>query len=290
MKYSIEVFPPKNGGSLDSLLQTVDSLACRNPRPEFVSVTYGAMGNARGGTVELASMVKRHYNIETIAHITAVNKSRQEIENLLVGAEYARVNRILALRGDAQQGKKYRKYRDGHTYAYQLVEQIRDMNSGKYLHGEGKKTNFLIGVACYPEGHKDNPRKHLEAKYLKIKQDAGADFAVTQMVFDNDKYLGFVEQAKTLGVTIPILPGIMPIRSFDSVKYFEDTFGVSIPKELAEDLKRYENDKEAMEEAGLRHAAKQIQELTSKGVNAVHIYTMNRPEAAKKLIASIGDF
>ncbi len=284
-RYSIEVFPPKNGGSLESLLSTVENLS--SLKPTFVSVTYGAMGNARGGTVELASMIKRRYGLETAAHITAVGKSKQELENLLVGANYAGIGSILALRGDPKQGTAFKKHKDGHKYAYQLVEQIRSMNEGNYLQGKGEKTNFSLGVACYPEGHKDNPRKNNEPLYLKIKQDAGADFAITQMVFDNEKYLRFMDQADSIGVTIPIIPGIMPIKDLKSVAYFKETFGVTIPEDLVEEMNKHKNNVNLQKETGIRHALKQCKELTSKGVPGIHFYTMNRPETTKRLINSL---
>ena len=140
IKYSIEVFPPKNGGTIDSILSTIENL--NGFRPAFVSVTFGAMGHCRGGTIELATMIKRKYDLEAMAHITSVGKSKQDLENLLVGARYAGVENILALRGDPEPGKQFRRHKDGHRYAYQLVEQIKSMNEGKYLHGAGDKTNF----------------------------------------------------------------------------------------------------------------------------------------------------
>lgn len=285
LRYSIEVFPPKNGCSLDSLLATIESL--NSFRPAFVSVTYGALGNARGGTVEIASMVKKRYGLETIANITAVNKSKQDIENLLVGASYCGIENVLALRGDPEQGKRFEKHKEGHEYAYQLVEQIKAMNEGRYLHGTGEKTRFAIGVACYPEGHKDNPKKESEAMHLKMKQDAGADFAITQMIFDNEKYFEFIEQSKALGVTIPIIPGIMPIRSLNSVHYFKDTFGVTVPEQLIGCLESFKGNKKSMEEAGTNYAAKQAKELLEKGTQGIHFYTMNRAETIKKVICSI---
>ncbi len=281
VQYSIEVFPPKNGESLDNVLRTIEQL--NGLKPSFVSVTFGALGNNRRGTIEIATRAKYQYEIEAMAHLTCAGKSKQELENLLVGAKYAGIENILALRGDPQKGENSIEKRSGeYKYAFELVDQIRQMNGGQYLDMKGEKTDFCIGVACYPEGHLENPDKNIEAKYLKIKQDAGAEFAITQMFFDNKKYFKFAEDAKRQGVTIPIIPGIMPIRKASSVQYFSKTFGVSIPKSLSEELQC-----EDAEKTGIEWAVRQCGELINHGVKGIHFYTMNEPRIVKKILSAL---
>jgi len=284
VQYSIEVFPPKNGESLNSLLKTIEHL--NGFRPAFVSITFGALGNNRRGTIEIATRVKYQYNIETMAHLTCVSKSRQELENMLVGAQYAGIENILALRGDPPKGDAtFNKHADGYTHAYELVKQISGMNSGQYLNTAGEKTSFSVGVACYPEGHPENPDKRLEAKYLKTKQDAGAEFAITQLFLDNREYFDFAEQAKKEGVSIPIIPGIMPIRKASSVQYFSRTFGVNVPQALAKRLQGCSGDD--AECVGIEWAVQQCRELVKHGVKGIHFYTMNEPRIVKEILSDL---
>lgn len=284
VKYSIEVFPPKNGESLDNLLKTIEQL--KDFKPAFVSITFGALGNNRRGTIEIATRVKYQQGIETMAHLTCVGKSRQELENMLVGAQYAGIENILALRGDQPKGDStFKKHADGYSNAYELVKQMNDMNKGQYLNVSGEKTNFSTGVACYPEGHPENPDKGLEAKYLKIKQDAGADFAVTQLFLDNNRYLDFVKQAEKEGVSIPIIPGIMPIRKASSVQYFSKTFGVNVPQELARRLQGCSGDD--AEQVGIEWAVLQCKELIDAGARGIHFYTMNEPRIVREILSAL---
>lgn len=288
--FSFEIIPPRNGTSINGVYKIIDSIVPF--KPAFISVTHGAGGSLRGGTAGIVRLLKEHYNIEPLAHLTCATLSKQALENILMDLRYLEIENILALRGDSPDGEE--EYKPGEKmHAEELAKQIRLMNEGYYLNrknesGEfelrnGEKSNFCIAVAGYPEGHKYCKNLKKDIDFLKRKVDQGASFIITQMVFDAFTYNRFVELCTIAGINIPIIPGIMPIRSLKQIDSLERKFSVTVPEKIKSEMKRHEQRPEYMEKVGIMNTAMLMMELklTAKGL---HIYTMNKVEAVKETL------
>lgn len=283
--FSFEIIPPRNGTSIRDVYSIIDSIVPFNPA--FISITHGAGGSLRGGTAGIARLLKEHYNIEPLAHLTCATLSKQNIENMMMDLRYLEIENILALRGDVPEGEK--DYKPGeHMHAEELVKQIRLMNEGSYLERndetkliQGEKADFCIVVAGYPEGHRYCKDLNKDIDYLKRKVDQGADFIITQMVFDATIYNKFVELCSKAGINVPIIPGVMPMKSLNQIVYLESKFSVTVPDRIKNEMKKYT--KEDMEKIGIINTAHLMSELklTAKGL---HIYTMNNIDLIKKTI------
>ncbi|MBI4652456.1 methylenetetrahydrofolate reductase [Candidatus Desantisbacteria bacterium] len=291
--FSLEVFPPKNGESLNNIYETIDKLISFNPG--FVSVTGGALGSARGGTIAIAANIKKKYGIESVVHFTCVAKSKQDVENLLMEMKYSGIENVLALRGDPPKGQKnFIPHPEGHKYASELVEQIVKMNNGIYLSslpGEILEAiNFGIAVAGYPEGHNEcisiNGEKTLkeDLENLKIKVDKGADYIVTQMFLDTNVYLKFVENARKLGINIPIIPGVMPLEKYSQVTFILKQMGISIEKKFKEILDTHKDDEEYIKKVCEDHIMSMCRTLIENGAPGIQFFTMNKSEGTKKIL------
>lgn len=293
--FSIEVSPPLNGASLDPIFDTINSLKEFNPA--WCSVTCGALGRPRGGTISISGRIKRECGIESVVHFICMGRSKQDIENLLIEMKYEGIENLLVLRGDPPKGETgFRPHPKGHRFAYQLVRQIRLLNQGKYLaekegeYREGLPTDFCISVAGYPEGHPECPDKKEDLQHLKMKVDEGADCITTQLFFDADHYLRFVENARKIGVEVPIIPGVMPIANWPQLRFIlNQQLGINIPQHLVEKLEKYHSDKDEVsaQKFGTEYIASMCESLVSGGAPGIHLYTMNSPARARRVIQEI---
>ena len=274
---SFEVFPPKNKkGDISSIYSTIEGLAKLSP--DFISVTYGAGGSTKGKTVEIASVIKHEYGIESVAHLSCISSTKEDIKYECERLKEAGIDNILALRGDyPADATNFDPENLEFHYASELNEFI----------GEHFKGQFCLSGACYPETHQeaDGFKKDLEA--LKKKVDAGAEYLVTQIFFDNDYYYRLVREARKIGITVPILAGIMPITSAKMINTTINLSGASIPKALSDLIATYGENPSDMRKAGIEYAARQINDLAEQGMHYVHIYTMNHSETAKEICGLI---
>jgi len=273
--FSFEFFPPKTPEGTANLLKTLEELAPL--QPGFVSVTYGAGGSTRDRTVELVTRIKRETNIETMAHLTCLGHSRDELRQLLGRLAEARVENVLVLRGDPPQGERtFVPTEDGFRYASELARFIRE-----------EDFNFCLGGACYPEGHVETGSREEDLRHLKAKVDAGLDFVITQLFFDNAFYFDFVERARRMGINVPIVPGIMPITNYEQVTRFTRMCGATVPMRLGLQLERVKDQPEALVQLGVAHATVQCMELLQRGVPGIHFYTLNKSPATRMIVSAL---
>lgn len=275
---SFEVFPPKNKeGDISSIYHTIGELKKLNP--DFISVTYGAGGSSKGKTVEIASAIKNQYQIESVAHLSCITSTKEDVLTECRALKEHHVDNILALRGDYPAGEeeKYREKEMEFHYASELNQFIK----------ENFRDTFCLSGACYPEIHQEADCFQDDLQALKKKVDAGAEYLITQIFFDNNYYYRLVKEARKIGITVPILAGIMPVTNAKSLLRTAKLCGCSIPFQLSTMIETYYNYPEAMKEIGINYAAHQIIDLITNGVDGIHIYTMNRPEIAQRIFANI---
>jgi methylenetetrahydrofolate reductase (NADPH) len=273
---SFEFFPPKTEEGVETLYRTVQEL--RPCRPSFVSVTYGAGGSTRDRTLELVARIQRDLGITTMAHLTCVGSTKDEIRDTLKRLHDSGIRNILALRGDPPKGEtEFQAMAGGFAYATQLVSFIRDLGM-----------DFCIGAACYPEGHVESADLETDLQHLVEKVEAGADFLVSQLFFDNDDYRAFVRRARSAGVDIPVVPGLMPVTNASQVERFTKMCGARIPQELYRRLRIVENDAAAVVATGVQWAVDQGRELLAQGAPGLHFYTLNRSSATLAVHAALG--
>lgn len=270
---SFEVFPPNKNFTKERLLQVTEELA--NLNPDFISVTYGAGGTNRSGTIEIASHIKNNLNIEVLSHLTCIGSKKEEIENYLDEVSKNNIKNILALRGDVPQGRDESIYDEGDfRYASELITNIK------------QRKDFSIAGAFYPETHFEN-NDLVDLIHLKEKVEAGADFLISQIFFDNDIFYSFVEKTKKLNINVPLCAGIMPVTNAQQIKRITQLCKCSIPKKLELLLDKYGDNPESMAKAGYIYATEQIIELVASGVPGIHLYAMNKPEVAKAIMDNI---
>ncbi len=286
---SFEFFPPRNGETLDGITGTLERLI--RFKPDYITVTGGALGSQRGGTIAIVGLMKRKYGVEGVVHLTCVDKSKQSLENLLMEIKYNDIENVLALRGDPPRDSKvFSPHPQGYRYAYELVRHIKVMNGGKYLgdaDGElidGQPAGFCVGVAGYPEGHPECSSQETCIDYLKVKVDAGADYIITQMFFDVEKFLEFRDAAVKSGISVPIIPGMMPVSRCGQVDFLIRQMGISIPKKFRKELDDNRQDAAAVRNICFEHDAATAKKLLASGVPGLHFFTMNHPEATEKIL------
>lgn len=272
---SFEVFPPKREDDVSKVYSALDKLALLEP--DFISVTYGAGGaGGKEHTVQISSDIQKQHSITSLAHLTCVNAGEKQISGVLNELEAKGVKNILALRGDLPEGVAHTSG-DAYKFASELIKDIRR-----------EKPSFDIGAACYPEGHISCPSPEQDLDHMLAKQDAGADFFITQLFFDNDLFLRFRDRAAKKGIEKPVSAGIMPILSRKQVEKMIFTCGVSLPSAIIKLLHKYEASPEDTKKAGIEYAAEQARKLVQNGVSGVHIYTMNQPEIARICVERLG--
>lgn len=268
---SFEVFPPKKTSPIETIYKTLDEL--KGLEPDFISVTYGAGGNAGDtATSEIASVIKNKYKIEPLAHLTCVNDTKPEIELILNRLEQNGIGNILALRGDINPEISPKKQ---FKYASELVTYIKE------------RGGFYVSGACYPEGHIDSGSLEEDILNLKIKVDSGAEHLISQLFFDNSFFYSFTERARKAGIHVPIEAGIMPVVNKAQIERMVTLCGASLPSKFSKMLQRFEYSPEALRDAGIAYAVDQIVDLISQGVDGIHLYTMNNAYIARKISESI---
>lgn len=271
---SFEVFPPKKDGEFEKAYEILDEMGKLSP--EFISVTYGAGGSRSGMTVELASYIQNTLGIDAMAHVTCVGSKKEQLLQICNELKKNNIKHILALRGDRPRDMSDEQFasRD-FAHANDMIAYLKE------------NTNFHIAGACYPEKHFESFSMESDLNHLKRKQDAGAEFFISQLFFDNDFYYSFLEKTAKKGITVPICAGIMPITSAKQIGTTITLAGSSVPKALADIIATYGENPEDMRKAGIDYAIRQIRDLQENGVNDIHIYTMNKPKMAKEIMDSI---
>ena len=275
LSISFEVFPPKTDSSFRSVKWSTEEIARLSP--SFVSVTYGAGGGTSQYTLDIAKNIKERYGVPTLAHLTCVSSSKESVEQRIRSIKDAGIRNIMALRGDipAELKNASRENWD-YRYAVELIRDIKDISP-----------DFCIGGACYPEVHPESPNSREDIRRLKEKVDAGCDFLTTQMFFDNALYYSFLYRIREAGITVPVLPGIMPITNANQIERAIKLSGSFIPHRFMSLVDKFGENPEAMMQAGIIYATDQIIDLFANGIRNVHIYTMNKPEVAAKIKANL---
>jgi methylenetetrahydrofolate reductase (NADPH) len=302
--FSIEILPPLKGKSIQSIFDGIDPLM--EFKPAFVDVTYhreeyiykkrdgGYLEKVsirkRPGTVGICAAIMNKYDVEAVPHIICGGFTREETENALIDLQFLGIDNVLALRGDSiKTESQFVPEPGGHDYAIDLVKQIRDMNNGVYLDDEMKDaspTNFCMGIAGYPEKHFEAPNLYSDMKWLKAKVDAGADYIVTQMFFDNKKYFEFVELCRKNGINVPVIPGLKILSSRSQLIALPKVFHIDLPQDLFVELEKCKDDK-AVKEVGIKWCIEQSKELKKAGVPCLHYYTMGTSDSTKRVAKEV---
>ena len=270
---SFEVFPPKKGLGISGIYPALEETAAL--KPDFISVTYGAGGGGNvNRTAEIAHRIQTEHNIPALAHLTCLGSNSTQIGELLGQMRERGIENVLALRGDEPESGE--TVSDGYRFAEELIRDV---------HARG---DFCIGAACYPEGHIDCDSLDLDTVHLRRKQEAGADFLITQLFFDNDLFLRFLDRARKGGVTLPISAGVMPILSQQQISRMIFLCGASLPSNIIRLLHKHEKSPDDLFRAGIEFAARQMEQLLAQGVDGIHIYTMNKPQIARYCMKHIG--
>lgn len=272
--FSFEFFPPKTPDGDARLWETLTEL--RGLQPAFVSVTYGAGGSTRAKTVELTRRIKAELTTEAMAHLTCVGTTSSEISALLDSLAESNIHNVLLLRGDPPKGSgRFERTPGGFGYASELVEFVK------------ARGQFCIGAACYPEGHLEASSKYEDLHNLRRKVEAGVDFLITQVFFDNRHYFDFVDRCRSVGINVPIIPGIMPITNVDQIRRFTEMCGATIPPLLMEEMEKRRQQPERVHELGVAHATIQCLGLLQGGAPGVHFYTLNKSTASREILTAM---
>jgi methylenetetrahydrofolate reductase (NADPH) len=301
--FSFEILPPLKGKSIQSIYDGIDPLMEFNPR--FVNVTYhreefiykerenGLLEKIairkRPGTVGICAAIMNKYQVDAVPHLICGGFSREETENALIDLQFLGIDNVLALRGDSiKTESSFRPHNDGHEFAVELIEQIGEMNNGNYLMDDVnlEPTNFCIGAAGYPEKHFEAMNLSTDLHYLKKKVDAGAEYIVTQMFFDNEKYFQFVDACRKQGINVPIIPGLKPIKTMRHISFLPKFFHIDYPEALSAELLKCKTNKDA-EQVGIEWGIQQSKELKAANVPCIHYYTMSNSDQVKAIAKEI---
>jgi methylenetetrahydrofolate reductase (NADPH) len=302
--FSFELLPPLKGQNIEHIESAIDPLMEFNPA--FVNVTYHQeefhykpLSNGllekktirkRPGTVGITAAIMYRYRLNVVPHIICGGFNQEETENALIDLHFLGVKNLLVVRGDAQPSMKYfRAEPGGHSHSIDLVNQIMKLNNGKYIEEDllnATPTNFSVGVAGYPEKHIEAPNLESDLKFLKMKIDAGAEFVVTQMFYDNRKYFDFVERCRAIGITIPIIPGLKPISTLNHLNILPQTFNIDLPQELVKEVQKCTDNKQ-IRKLGIEWAIAQSRELIANGAPVLHFYTMGNSDNIRKIAEAV---
>lgn len=301
--FSFEILPPLKGKSIQSIFDGIDPLM--EFKPKFINVTYhreefiykerenGLLEKIairkRPGTVGICAAIMNKYNVDAVPHLICGGFSKEETENALIDLQFLGIDNVLALRGDSIKTEaNFRPHNDGHAFAVDLINQITDMNEGRYLVEDVnlEHTDFCIGAAGYPEKHFEAMNMSTDLQYLKDKVDAGADYIVTQMFFDNKKYFDFVKACREFGIEVPIIPGLKPIKSMNHISFLPKFFHIDYPEELSKELLKCKDSKD-VEQVGIEWGIHQSKELKEANVPCIHYYTMSNSSSVKAIANEI---
>lgn len=271
---SFEVFPPKTEDAYDKVIGAVDEIA--KLQPSFISVTYGAGGGTSKNTVKIASHIQNDLGVNSIAHLTCASSTKEEVHRVVEDIKANGIQNILALRGDIPKDAAFPI--PGHyKYASELIEDIKTMG------------DFCIGAACYPEGHVESTHKTEDIANLKKKVDNGVDYLTTQMFFDNSILYNFLYRIREKGITVPVLPGIMPVTNGKQMARICQLSGTILPERFRAIVDRFGDNPKAMRQAGVAYATDQIIDLIANGITNIHVYSMNKPEVAAAIMTNLSE-
>lgn len=301
---SFEILPPLKGKTIQSIYDHLDPLM--SFKPAFINVTYhrsetmfkkkadGSFNKVevrkRPGTVAICAALRNHYNVDTVPHLICGGFNKDETESALIDLNFLGINNVLVLRGDAAKNEPgFEPHPKGHSYAIELLEQVKNLNNGIYLEEDiinGGKTDFCIGVAGYPEKHFESPNREIDMKYLQDKVAAGADYIMTQMFFDNNKFFNFVNDCRAAGINVPIIPGLKPLTSKRQLTVLPRIFHVDIPTEFSLEIMKCKTDA-AVEQVGAEWLLQQSRELKKYGVPVLHYYTLGKPKLIHDVVKEL---
>ncbi|MEN9971913.1 MAG: methylenetetrahydrofolate reductase [Bacteroidota bacterium] len=301
--FSFEILPPLKGKSIQSIYEGIDPLM--EFKPKFVNVTYhreefiykerenGLLEKIairkRPGTVGICAAIMNKYDVDAIPHLICGGFSKEETENALIDLQFLGIDNVLALRGDSiKTESSFRPHKEGHEFAVDLIHQISDMNKGNYMMDDVQlePTNFCIGAAGYPEKHFEAMNLETDLLNVKRKVDAGASYIVTQMFFDNSKFFRFVDACRNAGITVPIIPGVKPVKSLTHISFLPKFFHIDYPVELSNELIKCKDNK-AVEQVGIEWGIQQSKELKAHGVPCIHYYTMSNSTSVQKIAREV---
>ena len=271
---SFEVFPPKTDAKFESVQNAVDEIA--KLAPSFISVTYGAGGGTSKNTVKIASHIQNDLGVDSIAHLTCVSSTKEEVRQRVQEMKENGIQNILALRGDIPAESEF-PIPNQYKYAYELIEDIKSQG------------DFCIGAACYPEGHVECEHKEDDIAHLKQKVDCGVDFLTTQMFFDNSVFYNFLYRIREKGITVPVLPGIMPVTNGKQIARSCQLSGAVLPSRFRAIVDRFGDNPKAMQQAGIAYATDQIIDLIANGIQNIHVYSMNKPDVAAAIMTNLSE-
>ena len=302
--FTFELLPPLKGHTIQEIYNTIDPLIEFNPA--YINITYHQQEvvyktladgfiekriiRKRPGTVAIAAAIQNKYKITVIPHMICGGFTKEEIENVLIDFQFLGIDNLLVLRGDPSKGhRKFIPEKGGHTHSSELIEQIMNLNNGKYLQDDLKNAmpaNFSVGVAGYPEKHIEAPNMDSDLEYLKLKIDNGAEYVVTQMFFDNEKYFQFVEKCRNIGINVPIIPGIKPVSTLNDMSLLPQIFNIDLPNDLIKEIKKCKINKD-VRQVGVEWATMQSKELIKFGVSGIHYYTLDQSDNIKKIAQAV---
>lgn len=301
--FSFEILPPLKGKSIQSIYDGIDPLM--EFKPKYINVTYhreeyiykehenGLLEKIsvrkRPGTVGICAAIMNKYHVDAVPHLICGGFSREETENALIDLQFLGIDNVLALRGDSVKTEAFfRPHKNGHSYAVELIHQIKDMNNGTYLMDDVylEPTDFCIGAAGYPEKHFEAMNLATDLEYVKAKVNAGAEYIVTQMFFDNSKYFQFVDACRAAGINVPIIPGIKPIKTLNHISFLPKFFHIDYPEELSKELLKCKTNQD-VEKLGIEWGIHQSKELKEKEVPCIHYYTMSNSSSVKAIAKEI---
>ena len=301
--FSFEILPPLKGKSIQSIYDGIDPLM--EFKPKFVNVTYhreeyiykehdnGLLEKIairkRPGTVGICAAIMNKYHVDAVPHLICGGFSKEETENALIDLQFLGIDNVLALRGDSIKNEStFRPHTEGHAFAVDLIHQISEMNQGNYMMDDVQlePTDFCIGTAGYPEKHFEAMNLSTDLKYLKDKVDAGAEYIVTQMFFDNQKYFAFVDECRKIGINVPIIPGLKPIKTLSHISFLPKFFKIDYPVELSTELLKCKDNK-AVEQLGIEWGIQQSKELKAAGAPCIHYYTMSNSSQVKAIAKEV---
>lgn len=304
-RFAIELLPPLKGDGTPGIYAAIDPLM--EAGPAYINVTFHReevreillsdgrterhVARRRPGTVGISAAIRDRYRVETVPHLICGGLSRYDIEDALIDMDFLGLHNVLALRGDKSPVEaRFTPHPQGHAHAADLVRQIAAMNRGEFVDGEAEvchHTQFSIGVAGYPETHLDASDSESDLRYLKEKVEAGAQYIVTQLFFDNRRFFDFLERCRRAGIGVPVIPGIKPLSTLRQLTVLPETFGVTLPEELSSEVKRHADRPEAIREIGIEWAVAQARELKAAGLPVIHFYTMGRTQNIRRIVSEV---